>query len=139
MSLFAQFKTDEQKEKDGALITYAPNNDGTIPTFRILRRSASNQRYVKALERESAPYRRLLDLGVLDPVSQEHILRRVFCSSILVGWKYVVNEKGEDIPFSFDAAMKLFEQLPDLYYDLAEQAGKVASFRLESQESDTKN
>lgn len=139
MSLFAQFETDKQKEKEGVLITYAPNADETVPGFRILRRGASNQRYVKALEVESAPFRRLLDLGVLEQSKQERILRRVFCSTVLIGWEHIQDEAGKDVPFNFENAMKLFERLPDLYYDLADHAGKVSSFRLESQESDAKN
>jgi hypothetical protein len=139
MSLFAQFETDKQKEKEGVLITYAPNADETVPGFRILRRGASNQRYTKSLEVESGPFRRLLDLGVLEQSKQERILRRVFCSSVLIGWEHIQDEAGNEIPFSFDNAMKLLERLPDLYYDLAEQAGKVSSFRLESQGGDTKN
>lgn len=139
MSLYKQFQMDATKEAEGVDITYAANDDGTIPTFRVLRRAAQNQRYVKALERESAPYRRLLDLGALDSKVQEKILRRVFCSSVLVGWSNVQDMQNADIPYNFDNAIKLFEGLPELYYDLAEQAGKLSAFRAEAQESDAKN
>lgn len=139
MSLHKQFKSDEKKENEGIDITYGPNDDKTIPTFRILRRGPSNQRYVKTLENESKPYRRLLELGALDNKIQEKIMRRVFCSSILMGWENVQDEKGKIIPFNFENAVQLFEELPELYYDLSEQAGKLSSFRAETLESDAKN
>ena len=139
MSLFKQFATDEKKEKEGIAVTYAPNEDGSIPTFHIRRRGPSNQQYVKALERESAPYRRMLELNALDNKTQEAIMRRVFCSSVLIGFENVQDQSGAAIPFNEKNAIRLFEMLPELYYDLSDQAGKLASFRVETQESDAKN
>ena len=139
MSLIKQFKTDEKKETEGIPITYAPNADGTVPTFFIRRSGPSNPKYVKALERETAPYRRLLELGTLDPKVSEKIMRRVFCLSVLVKWENVQNQKDEVIPYSFESAISLFEFLPELYFDLHDQSTKLASFRLEMQESDAKN
>src|SRR3954469_12243509 len=118
MSLHKQFKTDEKKETEGIEVTYGPNDDKTIPTFRVARRGPSNQRYVKALERESAPYRRMLELGTLDSTVQAKIMRRVFCSSVLLNWDNVQDQKGKVIPFNFENAVKLFEELPELYDDL---------------------
>jgi hypothetical protein len=139
MSLHSQFKVDKAKETEGVEIQYGPNADGSIPTFRVLRRSPTNQKYAKTLERESAPYRRLLELGTLDKQVEERIMRRTFCLSVLVDWKNVQNDKNEEIPYSFDNAMKLFEELPELYYDLADQSSKLSSFRAESKDGDAKN
>ena len=140
MSIFRQFQTDQDKEtKIGVEVTYGPNDDGSIPTFTILRRGPSNQRYTKALERESAPYRRLLDLGTLDPKIQEKVMRRVFCTSVLIGWKNVKTAEGQEIAYNLENSLHLMEQLPDLYYDLVQQADKAATFRNESLEGDAKN
>lgn len=139
MSLQSQFKMDAAKESEGIEIKYAANDDGTVPTFRVLRRSSQNQRYVKVLERETAPYRRLIELGALDKKKEENVLRRVFCQSVLIGWQNVQKQSGENILYTFENAMQLFEELPELYLDLAEQAGKLAAFRVETQESDAKN
>jgi hypothetical protein len=140
MSLHSQFKMDEKKEAEGVdVVVGVTNDDGTIPTFRVLRRAAQNQRYTKALERESAPFRRLLELGTLDNKTQFRILRSVFVSSVLIGWSHVQDQKGAEIPYNSDNATKLFEELPELYLEIAEQAGKLSSFRAETQESDAKN
>lgn len=141
MSLYNQYKMDDKKESEGVWIRYegAANDDGTIPAFHILRLAAQNQRYVKSIERESAPYRRLMDLGTLDDAVSKRILRRVFCSSVLLGWENIQNKQNQVIPHTFDNALKLFDELPELYYDLAEQAAKLSTFRAETMESDAKN
>lgn len=139
MSLFKQFATDTEKEEKGAEVTFGPNTDGTIPTFRIRRRDESNQRYVKALDRESQQYRRLIQLGTLSEDVSKRIMRRVFCSAVLVSWDNVQDDNDVNIPFNFENALSLFDKLPDLYYELASQAGQVALFRKAGLELDAKN
>jgi hypothetical protein len=139
-SLFKQFKTDLKKEQEGIPVTYAANEDGSIPTFHVRRRGPTNPQWTKALERESAPYRRLLELGTLDPKIGDRIMLRVFCSSVLTGWENVQGQKNESrLAYTLENAIQLFTELPELYLDLSEQAGKLAGFRIETQESDAKN
>jgi hypothetical protein len=138
-SLFKQFQTDSKKEQEGVEVTYAPNDDGTIPTFIITRLGQSNQRYAKALETATAPYRRLIDIGALDKKRERTILVDVFCSSVLLGWRDVQDTEGKLIPFNYANAKMLFETLPELYLDLAEHAAKFTTFRAETRENDAKN
>lgn len=140
MSLFKQFKMDPTKENEGVLITYGPNDDGSIPTFRIARRSGNNQRYAKSLMQESQPYRRMIDLGVLPQATSEKVFRRVFCSSVLLGWENVQDDETKQlIPFNIDNAMHLMQALPDLYDDLVAQSTNIALFRLTEVEDAAKN
>jgi hypothetical protein len=138
-SLFKQFKTDLKKEQEGIPVTYAANEDGSLPTFHVKRRGPTNPQWAKALERESAPYRRLLELGTLDSKIADRIMLRVFCSSVLTGWENVQDKDNKALPYTFENAIQLFTELPELYLDLSEQAGKLAGFRIETQESDAKN
>lgn len=138
-SLFKQFATDVKKEQEGVEISYAPNDDGTTPTFTVARIGPSNQRYTKALESATAPFRRLIEIGALDKKRERTILVEVFCTSVLLGWHDVQDTTGQLIPFNYDNAKKLFETLPELYVDLAEHASKFTTFRAETRESDAKN
>lgn len=138
-SLFKQFEMDAQKESEGIDITFAANDDGTVPTFRVLRRGNQNQKYVKSLERATQPYKRLIALEALDAKTQERILRRVFCEAVLIGWDHVQDKDNKDIPYNFENAIGLFNALPELYMELASQASQLAAFRVETQESDAKN
>jgi hypothetical protein len=138
-SLFRQFKTDAMKEQEGVLVKYGENDDKTVPAFRLLRRNATNQRYAKSLERETAPYRRLIDLGTLDNKTAQKVFTRVFCTSVLIGWENVQDEEGKIIPFNIENAIMLMDKLPDLYEDLSQQSVKVALFRQDALEADAKN
>ena len=138
-NLFKQFQTDPEKEKDGIEVQYAPNDDGTVPTFRIARRANFNVKYRKALENATRPVRRLIELGSLDPAKDREIMMNVFITAILLGWKDVQDKDGKVIPYNQANALLLFKTLPDLYEDLNEQAGKASLFREESLESDSKN
>lgn len=139
MSIFKQFKMDESKEQNGAEVKYGANEDGTVPTFHILRSVGSNQRYAKTLAREVKPYKRLIALEALDAATSEKIMLNVFVDSVLVGWENVQNQKNELIPFTRENSMSLMKQLPDLYADLQAQANNAALFRAESLEGDAKN
>lgn len=139
MSLYKQFKMDETKEAEGVEIKYGPNDDNTVPTFRIRRRSAQNQQYAKTLDRESGPYRRMIELNTLDDKISNRIVMRTFCQSILIGWENVYNQQNQPIAFNFDNAMKLFGELPELYEELQSQSAKASLFRDDTMESDAKN
>lgn len=139
MSLYKQFKMDDKKQAEGILLNYGANSDGSVPSFRVLRRGPSNQKYQQTLERETRPYRRQIELGTLDNMQSEYIYRRVFCLSVLIGWEHVQTETGEEIPFNFENAMKLFGELPELYDDLIAQSSKAALFIQSTLEGDTKN
>lgn len=139
MSLFKQFKMDAAKQEKGVLVSYGANDDKTVPGFRLLRRNNSNQRYTKTLDRETAPYRRLIELGTLDAKISDRIFMRVFCLAVLIGWDNVQDEEGKPIPFNLDNALNLFEQLPDLYDDLVAQSAKASLFKQETVDADAKN
>lgn len=139
MSIFKQFKMDEKKELEGIEIPYGPNDDGTIPTFRILHQTSSNQKYARTLRRETLPHKRLIEMNALPQDKARLIGLRVFCLSILVGWDNVQDENDKLIPFSFDNAMELLQTLPSLYDRLNEESAKDSLFLQYSLENEAKN
>lgn len=139
MSIFAQFETNKEAEKKGAAVTYAANDDGTIPTFYVSRMSRSNKNYLKALDRNAKPHRRSIDLETIKPEVADSINLKVFVDSILLGWENIKNKDGEIIQFNKENAISLFESLPDLYDDLSERARKASTFRDEEIEEEAKN
>jgi hypothetical protein len=138
-SLFQNFKMDTVKELEGVEIPFAPNKDGSVPTFKISRITPSNHKYTKMMERETKPYRRQIELKTLDDMLAQHIAMKVFVYSILQGWSNVHDANDTPISFSPENAMLLFEQLPDLYQELNSQANNAALFRLEEIELAAKN
>ena len=139
MSLFKQFATDAKKEAEGVRISYAPNSDGSIPTFIIARMGKSNKKYSKALEVATRPYRRQMELGTLANETAEAIFLKVFVDTILLGWEFVQDENEIFMDCKKENAIRLFEKLPELYEDLQKQANSVVLFRNEALEDEAKN
>lgn len=139
MSIYKQFKLDDKKQHEGIEIQYGPNDNGSVPTFRLAHLSLNNQRYTKMLERESAPFKRLLALGVLDAETDNKIMVRAFCQCILLGWENVYDINNQAFPFSTENAIKLMIDLPELFLDLKHQAVDISKFRQAEVEQEAKN
>lgn len=141
MSLYKQFKTNAEKEAEGVEIEFneATNDDGSVPTFTISRMGKSNKRYTKALEAATRPYRRQIELGTMKNEVAEEIFLNVFVDTVLKGWKNVRDENGAELPFGKQTAVKLFQDLPEVYERLQEEAKQSANFRDLALEEEAKN
>lgn len=139
MSLRSQFAVDASKEQEGVEVQYAPNKDKSIPSFVISRASKANKAYSKALEKATRPYRKQIDMGTMDNDVAEGIFKRVFVQTVLKGWSNVELDDGVKLDFTEDNAIRLFEELPELYDDLREKANGAALFRDEKQEEEAGN
>lgn len=139
MSLKSQFGTDQKAESAGVEIEYAPNTDGTVPTFTLARMCKSNKKYTKALDKATRPYQRAIAMGTITDELSEKIRLDVFVKSVLLSWRDVEYEEGEKLPFTKENAEKLMTDLPDLYADLEEKASSAAMFRIEELETSAKN
>lgn len=137
MSLYDQYATDAKKEAEGVEVTFPPNEDGSVPTFILAATSKSNQKYAKALDAATKPYRRNMD--AMKPETAEALYRDVFVKTVLKGWRNVQDRDGNDIPYSNENAVKLFTDLPRLYDDLNSRAGSIDLFREAQREEEAGN
>lgn len=131
MSLYSAFKTDKTQERQGRWFDIAAviNSDYTKPGFKMARMGQANPEFQAAIEEQSKELKQALDLDLLTDAIASPVLRRVFIDTVLLDWRNVYGEAGEVIPFSKEAATKLFEELPDLFLLLAEEARKLSNFR----------
>lgn len=139
MNLFKQFATDPQAEKDGIRFEIGVNSQGETIAFQIARAGGQNVRYVKAIEAKTKPYRMQIQAGTIDPEIAARLMRDVFAESVVIGWEGVEDENGQLLTYSPEAAATLFEQLPELYALLQEQAQNVALYRKEVLDNVAKN
>lgn len=139
MSLYSQFATNKEAEAEGAWTEYGPNEDGTIPRFKLSRMSKSNKRYQKELERATKPHRRSMELETMDNDLAEKLMMEVFVDTILLDWENIDDKEGNRLSFSRENALKLFKDLPELYDDLQDKARKASLFREASLEDEAKN
>lgn len=139
MSLYKQFKTDKNVEKEGIVLNYGKNSKGEDIEIRIARAGGANVQYAKLLEAKTKPYRRQIQNETLDNEVAEKITKEVYAKAVVLGWIGVEDENGKELEFSFENCMKLFDDLPDLWTDIQQQSTKSALFRADILEQDAKN
>lgn len=139
MSLYKQFKTNDNLEKSGILLEYGENSKGKPIAIRIARAGGANTQYTKLIEARVKPYRRQIQNETIDRVMVEKLLRGVYAETIVLGWENVEDENGKELPFTVENCVKLFEDLPDLFQDIQEQSQRAALFRQDVLEKDSKN
>ena len=134
MNLYKTYKTTDSMEKDGIDLQYGPDCK-----IRIARAGGSNQRFGKLLGDKLKPYRRQIDNGTMDDAIAAKIMAEVYADCVILGWQGVEDFEGIAIPFCKENVVKLLTDLPELFRDIQEQAGKVSNFRAAEREEDAKN
>lgn len=142
MSLRKTFKTDKTAEVEGVEVAVAMNDHNNEPIFiRISRMGTTNKRYTKALNKVTQPHQAAIQNGAMDNDLARKMLQEVFVDTILLGWKNLPkseltgNEDDKDeLEFTRENALALFEEMPDLYDDWESRAQKASSFREQERE-----
>lgn len=144
MSIYQQFRTDSDKEIEGIVLDY----DDTRIT--IARAGGNNKKFNKAMEKHTAPMRRSIRLGTVTENIAEKALIEVYAESVILKWETLVGKewkegiqnpkKGEPLlPFTVNNVKNTLQMLPELFYDIQEQACYVRNFREDLIEADVKN
>lgn len=142
MGMYDIFQTDEDLEVSGIWIDYGD--------FRIKIASAGqgNKKYVRYAERALKPVRRAMQAGALSNERSLAIMSDIFAKTIVLDWQVKVEgawksgiegPNGEILPFNEDAVRQVFEDLPNLFIDIQEQANSIANFRKMEVEEDSGN
>ena len=139
MSLYKLFKTDENLETDGIWLEYGQTEKGEPVRIKIARAGGHNSSFSKALEKATRPYRKAIQTGMLDNKTADKLYKEVFADTVVLDWINVEGPDGKPMEFKRENVLKLFEDLPDLFADLREQANHVALFRDEVREADLGN
>ena len=136
MSLRDTYKTDAAKETEGVWETFGLNLKGEPIELHLSRISRTNTRYTKVLQREIRPHRAALNADAMDPALGDKVLQGVFVDTILLGWRGVLKYElsgdeadTDELPFTRENAMRLFDEMPDFYDDAEERAKSIATFR----------
>lgn len=147
MSLYDKFKTDRSLEKTGIELDYGPNKklpedaEGNHPTIiiRIARAGGANEQYLKRIEAKAKPHRRQIQHETVDRELIASLIKEVYAETVVLGWENVTDENGVVMEFNKTNCIKLFNDLPDLYADITEQAQSAALFLASVRETDAKN
>jgi hypothetical protein len=125
-NLDSLYKTDSSLENNGVWFTVSKDT-----SFCLKRFGGSNAVKVKqAMAKYHKPHARLIENDALPLEKVHEIMAQVVASSCLVDWKGVVVD-GQELPCTFDNAVKLFCELPELFNTLFNYISGVDSFKEE--------
>jgi hypothetical protein len=139
MSLYKQFATNTDLEKRGIYLDFGPNSKGQPTRFLVARAGGANSAYLKAMEHKVKPIKRQIQNETIELAQIERLTMEVYCQTVVLGWEGVEDAEGNPLPHSYENAVKLFTDLPDLFKDIQEQAAKSALFRQALLEADSGN
>lgn len=142
-SIYGAFLTDAALEKTGIWLDYGQFR------VRIGRQGGANKAFARILEARTKPYQRAIKTETIEPAMVEKIIREVFAEAVVLDWE-TKNEVGEwtkkiefkdgtsgnPIPANY---VRVFEEIPDLFADIQEQATKVSNFRQAVREANAGN
>lgn len=125
MDLYEKYKTDEEKEVEGAWVPLSA-------TARIKVSRMGNVRYRECMRRKSAPYR---TAGISNAVPNdvlEQLVREAVAETILVDWHGITTD-GRDVPYSKEQALAFCTDLKDFYNFVLTAADNMETFRVNGQ------
>ncbi len=134
MSTYSAFATESSLETNGITLDF-----GNAGKVRIARAGGANKKFEKAMMRLTKPYRHAINSGTIDPKTADQLLYRAYAEAVVIGWEGITGKDGADLPFSADAAVALFTDLPDFFQQIRRNADSSALFRVETNEDDSKN
>ena len=131
-NMYETFRTDGDAEQNGIYIDYG--------SFRVkvARAGGTNKAYQRELERLSRPHRRAIATEMFENEQALALLRAAYARTVIKAWEVktddgwqsgIESRTGEVLPFNEANVLATFGELPDLFTDLMEQAGKAALFR----------
>lgn len=147
---YAMFQTNKSTEKQGITLNYGD--------FYIIvgRAGGANQKFKGAVKRVMEPHRRAMQTDTLGEKKLQELMVQIYAESNVYGWGYKANpddekfidgkflakdDNGNDVVLDLtqENIVKVFTDLPDLFADVQEQAGKVSLFRDTVTDEDAKN
>ncbi len=131
MDLFAKYKTDESKEREGVWVPL--DGEGRI---RIAR--TNNPLYREAMVRKVNRYKMAAKSKVIPDDDWITIVNELIAETILVDWEGIT-EKGQPLPYSVENALRVLTELKDFREMVLSIADNMDNFKEELDEGTEKN
>jgi hypothetical protein len=131
MDIGKLFGTNRTKETEG---TWIDAGDGA--QFLVAR--IANKRWQQVNRDLYRPHRATQRMGKLSQDVEDDINRKVMAQTILLDWKGV-KVNGQDIPYSPEAAEKMFKEYPDFLEFIAGHSMAISNFQDKEEADQQKN
>lgn len=153
MGLYANYATDAELEKNGAVCDLGENG-----VWILARAGGQNEKFARELRRITKPHKRAILADTIDPKLAEKLTIEAFSKTVVLGWLKkgeplpgsdpanpvlcehdVTGPDGQPLPFSPAAVKMLLTDLPDLYQDLKAFAEDSSTFQRGAVEEEGKS
>jgi len=132
LNLGEAFGTDKDLEEEGKWFDI-----GGEARIRVAR--FGNKKHKKTLDKLRAPYKPvLLRGGDIPEDANDEIIKRSLSEAVLVDWEGLIDEKGNPIPYTPDAAYQAFCQYSDFLDLVSRLALDANQYRVLIQEQTVK-
>jgi len=132
-NLKKMFSTDKNIEKEGVILDYGDFK------VKIARAGGANKSYQKLFERLTKPHRRAIETETINEKLLGKIMHEVYAKTVVLDWEGVTDDNGDELPFTSETCIEMFQEMPDFYVDIFNQSNKIALFKQEVKETDEKN
>lgn len=131
-SIYTLAKTDADSEENGKWFDDI-FEEGSGISLKL--RRMNSQFYGKVLNSIMQENRKLMVKGKFPKDVDARLLIESLAEGIIVDWKGIlVEDGGEEIPYTKDAAIKLMTDIPDLKNIVRNLSQSMAAFRAETKE-----
>lgn len=141
MDLIQMFSLDSKKLEGGVVIPFGKNRKGQEQEITLRPAVDANTEYTAKLTAIYTRYSTEMSIGLGDAVRQnvEAATREAYAECCIVGWKNLLDDKGNEIEYSAAAATKLVTDYPQLYNFLLMKSKDIANFREAEIKAEEKN
>jgi len=142
MSMYEQFKTNPDVEKEGVWLDYGDFR------VRIGRAGGANKDFQKVAERLARPYRRAIATNSIPREKAEELLMATYAEAVVKGWEIkdgdgwtpgIEGPDGDILDVNVENILATFQALPTLYEDVQTQAQSWALFKADIREASAGN
>lgn len=131
-NLHAMYGTNKKFEQEGVdfVVSEKDEKAGTEEvSFRVRRFNGSNPRVKSAMAQYYKPHARQIQSDTLSVAKGNHIAMCIFIDVCLVSWVGVKDAEGKPIECNKENALKLFQELPDLFAALQEHSNNHQNYK----------
>lgn len=127
------FAKDKSLENEGVWMLYKRFE------YRIARAHRNNTQFQKVMEEKMRPYQWALDRGNLNALKDvaNAAMQEVYAESVLLGIRRV--ETKEELPYTPEDGVALFQKLPDLWDEVFKFASSGEPYAVQQVKDDSGN
>lgn len=139
MNIYDLYATNTTSEKTGVPVEVGRTENGDKIVFYVARFGGENTKALEDMAERSKPYASRIENGKLPNDISRRILAENTAATLITGWENVTDKDGNELPYSFENAVNLMIDLPELMSIIRTKASTLSIYLKQSDEEVAKN